>query len=270
MLNNRNVNSVFFLLNSLIIVITFSIPGTSGWYFALPLLILIAGKVYGSIVISSDFFVKTFSRGNVKGNSVALTFDDGPIPGLTTRIAEILAAHQVKATFFCIGKRVDEHPQMVKQLHEQGHLIGNHSYLHGNLFPLQSKARLRSELTKTDDAIEKATGVRPTYFRPPYGVTNPNLAAAIQSGGYITAGWSIRSMDSMIKDETKLFNKITRKIQAGDIILFHDYSETTIHVLPRILEYIAKTGLKVVRIDELITDFEFLIPNSKSEIQNPK
>jgi peptidoglycan/xylan/chitin deacetylase (PgdA/CDA1 family) len=96
--------------------------------------------------------------------------------------------------------------------------------------------------------------VKPRFFRPPYGVTNPNLARAIRKGSYVTMGWSVRSFDTITPDTEKLFNRVTKQLKGGDVILFHDYCESTIAILPRLLDHINNIGLKVVRLDELLNE----------------
>lgn len=228
--------------------------GLSLWYYVLLFFVFTAIKAYGSVTLSSEFFIKTRCKGTTQSGSVAITFDDGPLPGMTDRILSILSSYRVKATFFCIGNRVVQNPELLKKIHEQDHLVGNHSFLHGNLFSLQSAEKIHEELRLTDAIIEKTIQVRPRFFRPPYGVTNPNVAKAIRKGNYITTGWSIRSMDTVIRKEEKLFQSVTKNLQAGDVILFHDFSETTIAILPRVIDYIAKRGLKVARLDELLNE----------------
>ena len=185
---------------------------------------------------------------------MALTFDDGPLPFMTERILEILQRYDAPATFFCIGKRVQRHPDVTVKIHEQGHLIGNHTFLHGKFFDLQSVMKMSNELKHTDAVIEKTIHQKPRFFRPPYGVTNPNLAKAIRKGGYVTMGWSVRSFDTVSKDEDKLFERVTKNLRGGDVILFHDYCEITIKILPRLLEHLQKVGLKVVRLDALMKE----------------
>jgi peptidoglycan/xylan/chitin deacetylase (PgdA/CDA1 family) len=139
-------------------------------------------------------------------------------------------------------------------VYEQGHLVGNHTFYHGKLFDLKSAGKMSEELTRTDEAIEKTIGVRPRFFRPPYGVTNPNLASAIRKGNYVTMGWSVRSFDTITPDTEKLFNRVTKQLKGGDVILFHDYCESTIAILPRLLEHVNNIGLKVVRLDALLNE----------------
>lgn len=253
MINNKTVNIAAIALLMALITVQITI-GLSSWYYALLLFVFTALKAYGSATLSAQFFIKTTCQGGRESGAVAITFDDGPLPGMTDQILNLLNSYQVKATFFCIGKRVVANPEILKKIHEQNHLIGNHSFLHGHLFSLQPAGKIYEELRLTDEAIEKVIQTKPRFFRPPYGVTNPNVAQAILKGNYITTGWSIRSMDTVIKDEEKLFQSVTKKLRAGDVILFHDFSETTVAVLPRVIDHIFKSGLKVVRLDELLNE----------------
>jgi peptidoglycan/xylan/chitin deacetylase (PgdA/CDA1 family) len=183
-----------------------------------------------------------------------LTFDDGPIAGNTEAILNILKTHAVPAAFFCIGRRIAENPGILKRISDEGHVMGNHSFWHGTFFDLQSASAIREELTSTDRVIYEHTGLKPRFFRPPYGVTNPMVASAVQRNGYITVGWTIRSLDTVSKDSGKLLRRIIRAVKHGDIILLHDSSEHMIEILPSLLKEVQKVGLKVVRLDELINE----------------
>jgi peptidoglycan/xylan/chitin deacetylase (PgdA/CDA1 family) len=185
---------------------------------------------------------------------VAITFDDGPVPGKTERVLRILRDHEVPAAFFCVGKNVLEHPALVEEIHNAGHLIGNHSFWHKSTFDLQTTGRMEMELDRTDRAIEKAVGVVPRFFRPPYGVTNPMVARAVKRRKYETIGWSLRSFDTLIRDPRRLLKRVTTSLTGGDIILLHDYSDATIAILPELLSHINNIGLKIVRVDELLNE----------------
>jgi len=252
-MNNKTINLLAIAILTALVLLHLFI-GISLWYYALLVLLFSGIKAYGSVTLSSNFFTPAKCKGDQQSGTVALTFDDGPVPGMTDQILSILQAHHIKAAFFCIGNRVVNNPELLKKIHEQGHLVGNHSFLHGKFFDLQSAEKMSNELQLTDAAIEKTIQVKPRFFRPPYGVTNPSLAKAIKKGNYITTGWSIRSMDTMIKNEEKLFRSVTKRLKAGDVILFHDFSEATIAILPRVIEHIAKHGLKVARLDELLNE----------------
>lgn len=223
------------------------------WYLILAA-VYIGIVAYGSAVLSAQFFMPVRYRGSEGSNSVALTFDDGPIAGRTEEILRILESHGVSAAFFCIGNRVEANPELTRRIHESGHIIGNHSYWHRATFDLQSGPRIQEELINTDNAILKAIGVKPALFRPPYGVTNPMVAWAVQKGGYKAIGWSVRSFDTVIKDTQVLLKRITRSLKGGDVILLHDYSNSTLEILPDLLDHIKKLGLKIVRVDQLLNE----------------
>ena len=253
MLKNRNVNIVFVLI-VISIMISDNYSEISVWAYLLVLIVYSLLQAYGSIVLSAQFFVDVKSSGKTNSNQVALTFDDGPVPGKTEVILEILERYNVPASFFCIGNRVKEHPQIVSKIHAKGHVVGNHSYWHGKLFDLQMPSAIAKELDDTSQIIFETLGVKPEFFRPPYGVTNPMVASAIRQGGYKTIGWSVRSLDTVINDSEKLFSKVTAPLKGGDIVLFHDFSDATIQMLPKFIEYIQKSGLRIVRVDELLNE----------------
>lgn len=218
------------------------------------LIIYLNIQAYGAIVLSAQFFLPVKFQGQVESKKIAITFDDGPIPVMTEKILDILNSYKVPAAFFCIGNRVADYPVLTKRIHEAGHLIGNHSYWHGAMFDLQSPQKITKELEETDIAIQKAIGKKPNFFRPPYGVTNPMVAKAVKKGGYKTIGWSIRSFDTVTKDGEALMQRITKSLKGGDVILFHDYSKATLEILPAFLDHVAKLGLKIVRVDELLKE----------------
>lgn len=226
----------------------------SGWWYVVLVVAFGTMMAIGSAVLSLGFFVTVRSKAKNQSDCIALTFDDGPVSGMTEKILEILQGHNIPAAFFCIGNRVTDHPALVRQMHEAGHLIGNHSYWHKATFDLQSTAKIEKELRDTDAAIHTAIGVRPKFFRPPYGVTNPMVASAIARRAYTVIGWSIRSFDTVIHDPEKLFRRITKSLKGGDVILLHDHSKATVEILPKLLEYISKRGLKIVRVDHLFNE----------------
>lgn len=224
------------------------------WIYLILVVVYLLIQAYGSIVLSAQFFINVKSSGQRNSKQVALTFDDGPVPGQTDEILDILNRHKIHAAFFCIGNRVKENPALVNRIHSEGHVVGNHSYWHGKLFDLQTSKAISDELEETNKVIFETIGVKPQFFRPPYGVTNPMVASAIQNGGFTTIGWSVRSMDTVIKDSDKLFKKVSEAIKEGDILLFHDFSASTIQILPRLINHIQKSGLRIVRVDELLNE----------------
>ena len=111
---------------------------------------------------------------------------------------------------------------------------------------------MQEDLKQMDIEMERVTGLRPKLFRPPYGVTNPNLAKAIKNGGYTPVGWSVRSMDTVIKDGKKLLNKINNGIKPGAVFLFHDTSKTTLDILPQFIKEVKKRGYHIVPLVKML------------------
>jgi peptidoglycan/xylan/chitin deacetylase (PgdA/CDA1 family) len=226
----------------------------SPWWYAVVLIVYLNIQAYGASVLSAQFFLPVKYQGDTHSNKIAITFDDGPIPVMTEKVLDILSEYKAPAAFFCIGNRVNDYPLLTKRIHESGHLIGNHSYWHGAMFDLQSADKIAKELRDTDSAIQKVIHKKPNFFRPPFGVTNPMVATAVKKGGYKTIGWSIRSFDTVTKNGSVLLERVTKSLKGGDIILFHDYSTATLEILPAFLDEVAKLGLKIVRVDELLKE----------------
>lgn len=253
MLKARVVNIVFAVILLIMVAYDWGF-NFSFWWYGLLLMIYLNIQAFGASVLSAEFFLPVKYQGDPNSNKIAITFDDGPIPVMTEKVLDVLTTYKVPAAFFCIGNRVHDYPGLTKRIHESGHLIGNHSYWHGAMFDLQSADKISKELRDTDAAIEKVIHKRPNFFRPPYGVTNPMVATAVRKGGYKTIGWTIRSFDTMTKNGNDLLERVTKSLKGGDVILFHDYSAATLEMLPKFLDQVAKLGLKIVRVDELLKE----------------
>jgi peptidoglycan/xylan/chitin deacetylase (PgdA/CDA1 family) len=207
---------------------------------------------YGCYFIRANFFIKVLCSASPDKKEVAISFDDGPAKNYTPQILQVLKQYNIKAAFFCIGNRISDNKDLLQQVHNEGHIIGNHSFTHSLWFDFFSHATMSEELAMTDDAIKSVTGYRPHLFRPPYGVTNPNVKKAIVNGNYIPVGWSVRSHDTWIKDEKKLLCRVTHNIQHGDIFLFHDTNKTTLNILPTFIQHLQQKGYNIVRLDKLL------------------
>jgi peptidoglycan-N-acetylglucosamine deacetylase len=219
-----------------------------GWL----LFIYVSVLFCGSYFIQWGFFLKSVNGIKTNEKSIALTFDDGPAGTKTARILDILKENKMEATFFCIGKNIEGNEELLKRISKEGHIIGNHSYTHHRFFDLFSSRKMLSELQEMNRVCFNITGLSPRFFRPPYGVTNPNLKKAVLKGGFISIGWSIRSFDTVIRHEARLLNKILSALKPGAILLLHDTSETTLKILPRLLNAIRDKGYRVVRLDKMI------------------
>ena len=223
-------------------------------FYIYPLLLILYSLVvfYGCYYIGSSFFIKIICSANTDQKEIAISFDDGPVSNYTTEILQLLKQDNIKATFFCIGNRIAGNENIVKKIKDDGHIIGNHSYSHHFWFDIFSSEKMLDDLKKMDQETERVTGMLPKLFRPPYGVTNPNLRKAIIKGDYTPIGWSVRSMDTVIKDEKKLLDKINRSLKPGAVFLFHDTSKTTVNVLPEFIREVKNKGYHIIPLDKLL------------------
>lgn len=206
---------------------------------------------WASSNIRSDVYVRTFNRAPNQINKIALTFDDGP-DEQTKEVLDLLKLWEVKATFFLIGMKIASHKGVVKRMVQDGHVIGNHSWMHSSLFPIQSSKRIRSSLVETRRAIEEVTGVPNHLFRPPYGVTNPLIKNALRGLDFKVIGWSVRSLDTKNEPAEVVFKRIQSKIKGGDIILLHDTSKNIIPLLKKLLPWLKSMNYELVTVDELM------------------
>ncbi|NME66512.1 polysaccharide deacetylase family protein [Flammeovirga aprica] len=221
-------------------------------FFFLSFLILITALfviVMGVIKIENNFFLKSWIK-KEGVQKVALTFDDGPNKETTEKILEILGQYNVKATFFCIGHKIEEDFETIEKIVAQGHEIGNHTWSHSYFFDLYSTSKVKEELQKTNALIEGMTKQENKLFRPPYGVTNPHIAKAVKALGLHSVGWSIRSLDTIAKTKKELISKV-EKVSGGDVILLHDTMQITVDHLEEIIKIIQRKNLQAVTVSEL-------------------
>lgn len=227
------------------------LSGAIDWWWLLILVVIyIHLLVFGAIYIQWNFYVKSYNKG-VQSKHVALTFDDGPAT-YTSVILDVLKKESVQAAFFSIGKNAVANPEMVKRWHTEGHLIGNHSYDHGFNFDWKTSKAMQEEINKTNNAIMQIAGVTPKLFRPPYGVTNPNLAKAITRSGMYSIGWNVRSFDTTAKNKADLEARILNRLKGGDIVLLHDSQQITAEILTDLIRKAREKGFTFVRVDKLL------------------
>ncbi|QJB39913.1 polysaccharide deacetylase family protein [Chitinophaga oryzae] len=254
MLNNRTANIIIIAAIAVLLGIRLSglYPSLSLWWLAAPPLLLLPFYIRGAMNIRSGFFIKTVCAASTSENVVALSFDDGPEATHTPLILDILDKHQVKAAFFCIGKNIEGNAHLLQRIHAEGHMIGNHTYSHDFWFDMHTSSSMGKDMEKMDTVTINATGLQPRLFRPPYGVTNPNLARAIKKNNYVPVGWSIRSMDTVATDENKLLQKIMSELHPGAVILLHDTCSITASILPRLISAIKAEGYRLERMDKML------------------
>ncbi|MGM0503963.1 MAG: polysaccharide deacetylase family protein, partial [Bacteroidota bacterium] len=209
-----------FVLYIIVLVLVYLFLPWKGIFFSVVTLLLLVHLIYCSFNICSQAYLKTICKANTTEKKIALTFDDGPNE-YTRKVLTILDKHDIKATFFCIGKNIEKNNDILTEIHEKDHLIGNHTWSHDQWFNFFPAKKMKKDIVKNAELICQQTGKRVKLFRPPYGVTNPPLKKAIAGLNYQTIGWSLRSLDTIKKPEN-VIRKLTQKISPGDIILLHD------------------------------------------------
>lgn len=204
------------------------------------------------------FFLPVISRRETVCRAVALTFDDGPDPGVTPRLLELLRRHGVPATFFVAGARAERHPALIREILSRGHTLGNHSYHHDPLLMLRSRAKLREEIARTQDLLS-AFAVRPLAFRPPVGVTNSRLPGVLRELGMYCVNFSCRAFDRGNRRIAGLAEIILKKVRPGDIILLHDVApkggegiEEWLGETEEIVSGLKRQGYQILSLEDLI------------------
>lgn len=208
--------------------------------------------IYGSVIIQSNFHIQSYCFANTSEKEIALSFDDGPNREYTPQVLSILAQYGASATFFVIGKNIQGNEALLKQIDSDGHSIGNHSYTHSFFMDFKSVQGFRNELNQTAESVFKIIGKRMKLFRPPYGVTTPNLAKASTELNYSIIGWSIRSFDTTAASAQIITRRVQAQIKPGAIILFHDKSDKTIQVLKQTFNFAKENGYKIVSVEQLL------------------
>lgn len=181
---------------------------------------------------------------------LALTFDDGPGP-YTNALLKTLGKANVKATFFLVGKRVDQHPEIARQILAKGHAIGNHTYSHARLLSLLDSEVL-TELKAGQESIEKATGVRPKMYRPPYGHTDQRVLSVADGQELAEIMWTGSTLDWDLRDTKKIKAAVLRLAKRDGVILMHDVVPQTVKVMPEILKELKKQGYHLVTVPTLL------------------
>ncbi len=223
--------------------------GYAWWWILVTLLLLLAILVQACRNIQWNFFLASTNRVPLSlqqlrtgAKPIALTFDDGPHEN-TLKVLDLLKAEGIQATFFVIGKEIAGKEHILQRIKTEGHLIGNHTYAHNAAFYWQSARLMAEDIAQCNQLILAATGVSPNIFRPPFGVTNPNLAKALRQLELQSVGWTLRSMDTIAKDPEALLNKILKQVRSNHTILLHDRCDITVAILPELIKRLKEKGL---------------------------
>jgi len=179
-----------------------------------------------------------------ENKKIYLTFDDGPTPEITPQVLKILKQNKIKATFFCIGKKIKRHPDIFQQIINEGHQVGNHSYEHEDGWQTGLKPYLNS-ISKTETLIEQFTSSI-KLFRPPYGHLSFSQIKHLKQRSYKIVMWTSISGDFKENLDTKYaLDYLTEKTKSGDILVFHDSrkaSRQLFAILPQLITNLKKRG----------------------------
>lgn len=188
---------------------------------ALPLVVFLILCFGAPFCPRFSFFLPVISRGRAGAKEIALTFDDGPSPRSTPIVLELLARHSLHATFFVIGEKAAEYPELIQSILDKGHTIGNHSWSHDYFLMLRSPKRLQKDIHKSQEIL-KQYGIKPLVFRPPVGITGARLGRVLAGEGLITVNYSCRGFDRGNRNIHNLAEKILDRVELGAVIMLHD------------------------------------------------
>jgi len=180
----------------------------------------------GVVFSSWGMFADVVTNGPRNTTGVALTFDDGPDPATTIPLLDWLEEHEILATFFVIGHKVDKYPEVVREIHRRGHDLGVHSYAHSRSMSFHPPGSVRRDLKRAMDAMQAITAQRPRFFRAPIGHISPAMARVLRELDLIAVGWSARGYDGLASATAQtVAHRIGRGLRDGAIVLMHDASE---------------------------------------------
>ncbi len=234
--------------------------GISALTLGIPTAVLLALLTDGVARPGSGVFYPTMTCGPRDSQKVALTFDDGPDPEVTPAVMDALARYGARATFFSIGRSLNEHPQLARRLVAAGHELGNHSWRHSRLQNLFGAKEHTREIERGEQAIAALIGcrVKPLY-RPPIGLKSPQLARVAYRRQLTVVAWSLHSRDTRIADPKRVARRVLEQIRPGDIVLMHDGHDLPGRHRPAcpkavrmILWGLRKKGLQCVTVSELL------------------
>lgn len=202
------------------------------------------------ISIENRKCAETMTSADVSRKKVAITFDDGPNPDYTEMLLAGLKERGVCATFFLLGKEVEKYPEIVEDIHADGHLIGTHSYEHVNLKNLSDEAAIE-QVDKTNRAIHEITGEYPEYIRPPFGCWKCNLDYETTM---IEVLWDVDPLDWKTSNSDVIAKRVVDKVEENDIILLHDATESSVKAAFKIIDELQREGYTFVTVEEILFD----------------
>lgn len=196
-------------------------------------------------------------QGSTAERRIALTFDDAPDTVYTPQVLDILKRYQVKATFFVVGYRASLHPDTVRRIVREGHVVGNHSYGHSQLKKLP-RSKFIQEVEKAERVLAPLAGYKPRLIRPPYGAVNDEELAWLADQGYLTVNWNVDPEDWRGFSKDVILQRSLHAAGPGSIILMHSATGTggslegTVEALPDLIEGLRSKGYELVTLPVLL------------------
>jgi peptidoglycan-N-acetylglucosamine deacetylase len=217
--------------------------------------------LYHSMNGQSQLYGATFIGTPGRGKQLALTYDDGPNDPDTLRLLDVLGKHEVKATFFLIGRYVQQRPDIVRRILADGHEVGNHTYTHPVL-SLCDADNVRGELEQCGKALAPAGAMEVKYFRPPFGARRPATLRIARDMGYTPVMWSVWCYDWMETTADRVETHAVKRIRGGDVILLHDGGHKkfgtdrshTVEATERIIRRYKDQGFEFVTVSGMMAD----------------
>lgn len=200
-------------------------------------------------IVEDSYTIKETSIRKEK-KKIALTFDDGPHPIYTPEMLELLKKYEIPATFFLLGEQIEQYEDLVKEIANEGHLIGNHTFEHIQITKIPEE-QAEEMIQKTSDLIEELTGQKTEYVRPPFGSWDQDLEEELD---LIPVLWNVDSQDWKTQNVDSIVNQVVKSVKENDIILMHDSFETTVQAVERIIKLLEAEGYEFVTVDEVIMD----------------
>jgi peptidoglycan/xylan/chitin deacetylase (PgdA/CDA1 family) len=254
---NQNYPRIYFVgAAALVLAAVLCLAGPA--YAVIPMALFVILCLAAPFFPGWQLFLPSVMQGDKGMNGVALTFDDGPAPETTPAILEMLNRHGIKATFFVIGEKAALYPELIKNIVDDGHAIGNHTMSHDVFIMLKSQAILEKEIAGCQEILA-GFGIKSLIFRPPAGIVNPRLGPILSRLGLFCVMFSRRGKDFGNRRVDKISRNILKGIKAGDIIMLHDRAPAKdipvselIRQIKETITGIRKKGLAFLPLEKII------------------
>jgi peptidoglycan/xylan/chitin deacetylase (PgdA/CDA1 family) len=208
-----------------------------------------------------EMFGDVVEAGPAGRSCVALTFDDGPDPTTTPRVLEALGRRGHRATFFVVGHKAEQHPELISAIVAAGHELGLHGYAHDRFSAWRAPARIIADIRQTQQVLKNLTNRDIFWYRPPIGHVSPRTAAAARKADVETVAWSVRCLDGLKQSKPeRVLACVERRLHDGAIVLLHDASElgnfvpASVQKIDAILDVIERRGYGSVTLSELLAE----------------